>query len=208
MFDVVGSPLGGVDAAAIVVQGFAVVVGDVLRLELGSAAAVEVLFVETVRRLKFRGLVASCNGASVGRMHRDSILGIVVDSLEDILSSQLCQQPDRSPSKRHHLPISPNVGHGSGPRSQYAGQVPQPVGMCLTSAMNKPCEYALLLINRTEGRPRPPRGNLLVVSTLNLAAPFVVVTYPFLSAVVLSTYWTCPLVGSPPVKKLNWSKKP
>jgi hypothetical protein len=48
----------------------------------------------------------------------------------------------------------------------------------------------------------------LVVSTLILAAPFVVVAYPFLSAVDLSTYWTCPLVGSPPVKKLNLSKKP
>jgi len=51
VLDVVGSPFGGVDAAAIVVQRFAVVVGDVFFLEQGSTAAVEVLLVVAVCRL-------------------------------------------------------------------------------------------------------------------------------------------------------------
>jgi hypothetical protein len=84
VLDVVGGPLGGVHAAAIVVQGFAVVVRDVLRLELGSAAAVEVLFVEAVCRFELCSLIASCDGASIGGVHGDSVFGTVVDSLDDI----------------------------------------------------------------------------------------------------------------------------
>jgi hypothetical protein len=84
VFDKVRSPLGSVDAAAIVVQRFAVVVRDVLLLEQGATAAVVILAEVAVRRLKFCGLVASSDDASISGVHGDSILGTVVDSLDYI----------------------------------------------------------------------------------------------------------------------------
>jgi hypothetical protein len=84
VLDVIGSPLGRVDTTAIVVQRFAVVVRDVLFLKQGAAAAVEVLFIETVCRLEFRSLVAPGDGASVARVQGDSIFGAVVNSFDDV----------------------------------------------------------------------------------------------------------------------------
>lgn len=46
------------------------------------------------------------------------------------------------------MSISPPEGQ-LGPTVQYAGQVPQPNGMALKSAMNKPLLYAFFDVRRT-----------------------------------------------------------
>jgi hypothetical protein len=91
VLDVISSPLGSVHATAVIVQRFAVVVRESFFLEQGATAAVEVLFVEAVCRLEFCGLVASSDGASVGRVHGDPVFGAVVDALDDVCWSQLCR---------------------------------------------------------------------------------------------------------------------
>ena len=52
------------------------------------------------------------------------------------------------------MSISPYVGHAAPePRSQSAGHVPQPVGMCAMSKMNRPWVQDAVDSTRTDGRP-------------------------------------------------------
>jgi hypothetical protein len=67
---------------------------------------------------------------------------------------------------------SPFVGQFEGSVSQSAGQVAQPIGVCITSKMNSPSEYCFLDSIRTENRPVEALGTvslLTVVSTLKMA---------------------------------------
>ena len=84
MLDVVRRPLGSVHAAAIVVQRLAVVVWDILLLKPGTTSAVEVLAPVAVGCFEFCSLIASCNGASLGRVHGDSVFCAVVDAFDDV----------------------------------------------------------------------------------------------------------------------------
>jgi hypothetical protein len=102
-------------------------------------------------------------------------------------------------------------------RQTYAGQVPQPNGMCATSRTMSPLLYFFLLSIRMLGRPS---GVLFVTSTPNCAAVVIdaLMRFDFL-AVASSTNLTkprqyqynldvkidCykPCVGSGPVKKLK-----
>ena len=73
------------------------------------------------------------------------------------------------------ISISPLSGQ-SEERSQYAGQVPQPHGMCTRSRMKRPCVYVLSLVILTAGLPEPPVGQKFVVSTLMFAEVALLVT--------------------------------
>lgn len=125
-------------------------------------------------------------GASV---ERHAVICLVVDSLQDINFSTMW------PVRAYHPETGKHVSrrHEYGAMLTYAGQVPQPVGMCSTSRTTSPVLYFFLLTNLRLGRPL---GVSLVESTPHSADPAVDALMRFVCrAVASSTYLTNPSNG-------------